>query len=55
MRAQYEDVATRSLMMLPTDMALRTDPDFFVYAKMYADDQGTACTHALKVQTLRLP
>jgi hypothetical protein len=36
---QYEDVATQKLMMLPTDMALRTDPVFRRYARMYADDE----------------
>lgn len=36
---QYEDVATRSLMMLPTDMALRTDPEFAKTARLYADDE----------------
>ena len=36
---QYEDVATKKLMMLPTDMALRTDPVFKRYARMYADDE----------------
>ena len=36
---QYEDVATQSLMMLPTDMALREDAAFAVFAQKYADDQ----------------
>lgn len=36
---QYEDVATTSLMMLPTDMALRDDPIFKVVAQKYADDE----------------
>jgi len=36
---QYEDVDTGELMMLPTDMALRTDPAFRVFAEMYAKDQ----------------
>jgi len=36
---QYEDVETGELMMLPTDMALRTDPKFRVFAEMYAKDQ----------------
>lgn len=36
---QYEDVGTQKLMMLPTDMALRTDPVFRRYARMYADDE----------------
>lgn len=37
---QYEDVATRSLMMLPTDMALREDEAFKVHAQRYADDEA---------------
>eukprot|EP01006_Ploeotia_vitrea_P022141 TRINITY_DN54553_c0_g1_i1.p1 TRINITY_DN54553_c0_g1~~TRINITY_DN54553_c0_g1_i1.p1 ORF type:complete len:399 (-),score=28.65 TRINITY_DN54553_c0_g1_i1:18-1214(-) len=37
---QYEDTATHSLMMLPTDMALKTDPEFKVHARRYADDQN---------------
>ncbi len=36
---QFEDVATGELMMLPTDMALRTDPKFRVWAELYAKDQ----------------
>jgi len=36
---QFEDVETGELMMLPTDMALRTDPGFRVFAEMYAKDQ----------------
>jgi len=36
---QYEDVATKKLMMLPTDLALKTDPSFSVYSKQYADDE----------------
>lgn len=36
---QYEDVGTQKLMMLPTDMALRTDHVFRRYARMYADDE----------------
>jgi len=37
---QYTDVATETLTMLPTDMALRTDPAFKVIAQEYADDQA---------------
>jgi hypothetical protein len=37
---QYEDVATRTLMMLPTDMALREDPAFAAVAQTYADDEA---------------
>jgi catalase (peroxidase I) len=37
---QYTDVATESLTMLPTDMALRTDPAFKVIADEYAKDQA---------------
>jgi hypothetical protein len=36
---QYEDVGTKKLMMLPTDMALRTDHVFRRYARLYADDE----------------
>ena len=32
---QYEDKLTKSLMMLPTDMALKTDPKFKVWAMKY--------------------
>lgn len=38
---QYEDVATGKLMMLPSDMALRTDAAFAVYARKYADDEAS--------------
>jgi hypothetical protein len=37
---QYEDVATTSLMMLPTDMALREDAAFAAHAQRYADDES---------------
>lgn len=35
---QYEDVATKSLMMLPTDLVLKTDPGFAPHAARYASD-----------------
>lgn len=35
---QYQDVATKSLMMLPTDMALINDDKFREWVKVYADD-----------------
>jgi hypothetical protein len=38
-KEQYEDVATKRLVMLPTDMALRTDPIFAAIAREYADSQ----------------
>lgn len=38
---QYEDVATQELVMLPTDMALRDDPEFAKYAELYARDEST--------------
>jgi urate oxidase len=38
-KEQYEDVATQRLMMLPTDIALKTDPVFSPIAREYADDQ----------------
>jgi len=37
---QYEDVQTGELMMLPTDMALVTDPKFKDYVELYAKDEG---------------
>jgi len=37
---QYEDVLTGELMMLPTDMVLRTDPKFKVFAELYAKDEA---------------
>jgi hypothetical protein len=37
---QFEDVETGELMMLPTDMVLRTDPQFRIYAEMYAKDEA---------------
>jgi len=37
---QYTDVATETLTMLPTDMALRTDAKFAPIAREYADDQA---------------
>lgn len=36
---QYEDVKTKSLMMLPTDMALVKDKSFNKSVKLYAEDQ----------------
>jgi len=36
--AQFQDTKTKSLMMLPTDMALVKDKTFKKYAKAYADD-----------------
>jgi hypothetical protein len=36
---QYVDVLTEELMMLPTDMALRTDDKFRVWAELYARDE----------------
>ncbi|EHY52402.1 heme peroxidase [Exophiala dermatitidis] len=35
---QYQDVKTKSLMMLPTDMALIKDPSFRKYVEIYAKD-----------------
>ena len=37
---QYTDKKTKTLTMLPTDMALRTDPVFRPIAQEYADDQS---------------
>ncbi|KAH0315344.1 hypothetical protein KCU84_g13235, partial [Aureobasidium melanogenum] len=35
---QFEDVSTKSLMMLPTDMALIKDKSFKTYVEKYAKD-----------------
>lgn len=37
---QYTDAATKSLTMLPTDVALKTDPKFRVHAERYARDEA---------------
>jgi len=39
-RKQFVDVATGKLMMLPTDMALKTDPEFLKWTQAYAKDQN---------------
>ena len=36
--AQYQDTKTKTLMMLPTDMALIKDPEFKKYVEKYAKD-----------------
>lgn len=36
---QYEDTQTGELMMLPTDMAMKWDPEFRKYSEIYAKDQ----------------
>ena len=36
---RYEDVKTKSYMMLPTDMALKTDAEFKKHARTFADSQ----------------
>ncbi|KAK4610689.1 Cytochrome c peroxidase, mitochondrial [Fulvia fulva] len=36
---QYEDAGTKTLMMLPTDMAIIKDESMSKYAKQYAEDQ----------------
>jgi len=38
-KVQYEDVATGKLMMLPTDMALVSDPAFRKWTELYARDE----------------
>lgn len=38
---QFEDAATGELMMLPSDLALRDDPQFRVWAELYARDEAT--------------
>ena len=35
---QYQDVASKSLMMLPTDMALIKDKEFKKHVERYAED-----------------
>ena len=37
---QYEDAGSKSLMMLPTDMALVKDPVFKTHVERYAKDDG---------------
>jgi hypothetical protein len=37
---QFVDVPTGELMMLPTDMALKTDPVFRKYAELYAQNES---------------
>jgi len=39
-RKQFVDVGTGKLMMLPTDLALKSDPEFYKWTKAYADDQN---------------
>jgi ankyrin repeat protein len=39
-KLQYTDVETNELMMLPSDMAVKTDPAFREIAELYAKDQG---------------
>jgi len=39
-RKQFVDVATGKLMMLPTDLALKEDAEFFKWTKAYAEDQS---------------
>ena len=36
---QYTDASTKTLMMLPTDMALIWDKKFRPYVELYAKDQ----------------
>jgi len=38
---QFEDVETGDLMMLPSDMCLKTDPKFRVFAELYAKEEQT--------------
>lgn len=39
-RFQYTDVQSGKLMMLPSDMALKSDPEFRRYALAYAKDEA---------------
>ncbi|KAF2200484.1 cytochrome c peroxidase mitochondrial precursor [Delitschia confertaspora ATCC 74209] len=50
---QYEDVKTKSLMMLPTDMALVKDKGFRPYVEKYAKDND-AFFHDFSAAVLRL-
>lgn len=36
---QYEDKETKKLMMLPTDLELRDDPEFAKWSKLYKEDE----------------
>lgn len=36
---QYEDVATKTLMMMPTDLELRDDPEFRKWSEIYVNNQ----------------
>lgn len=36
----YDEDTDTELMMLPTDMALKTDPHFSPWVKKYAEDRG---------------
>lgn len=38
---QYQDQSTKSLMMLPTDMALVRDKDLRKHVERFAKDEGT--------------
>ena len=38
---QYQDENSKSLMMLPTDMALVQDKDFKKHVKRFAEDEAT--------------
>ena len=48
---QYEDKGTKTLMMLPTDMAIIKDKDMRVWAKKYAEDQDLFFNDFSKVVT----
>ncbi|VEU19515.1 DEKNAAC100553 [Brettanomyces naardenensis] len=41
-KKQYVDAKTKSIMMLPTDMVLKTDPKFRKYVEEYAKDSDKA-------------
>lgn len=43
-KKQYEDVKTKSLMALPTDMTLKTDPKFRKYSEIFAKDSDRCMT-----------
>ena len=37
---QFVDKPTGKIMMLPTDMVMKSDPEFAKYSKMYYDDEA---------------
>ncbi|KAJ9446705.1 Cytochrome c peroxidase [Diplonema papillatum] len=48
---QFEDKETRSLMMLPTDLAMIKDEKFLPWVKLYAEDNDKFCEDFSKAYT----